>query len=632
MRLFSPSLAPTFSRQAKEFFDADEIAPIAPTDELHHLLTSLSAPESKGAFSADGWWFGSLRAIRGILIRRIIWNTISACAVLLSVLSMQRLISERGGWYTIIGLTAVIALCEIAKHIIGYFDRLRNGNINRGVQAHLMGVLNRKLLAIDPESDQKFSRGNLKTLISSDVEGVEDFISAASHAWIPTFCMLVVLTPVVLSTMGVLGLAGILTALLQVPMTLMFSTVIARMKASTQDQKDQVTTVMGEWVRNIRLVRFLGLQDYFDRQINTIMNRYCVTAARMHAIDCIMWGLSHNWWMFGLASVLITGFVLNIPVELSTFLPCCWALLYMMSHFNHIPYSISLYAQAAASAKRIRELLNCPELTRHLTVRPSPQSALGDPVRLHLNQLVFKYGSGEPVIRGLTLSLDLHKRTAIIGAIGSGKTTLLELLCGELHPSSGEIEIEFSSGVRAPLWSDEAYKLLRSRVAYSPQAPYLSNARLHQNITLSESPDDTQLKSAISRAQLEPDIEILRHGVNEEVGETGINLSGGQKQRVSMARAFYSSRPLFVLDDPLSAVDRQTELKLMQDIVRSAKGLVLVSHRLEELHTCDRLLVLENGTVVEDGSAQALIADSSSKVNQYISAIASREQGGADEH
>ena len=104
------------------------------------------------------------------------------------------------------------------------------------------------------------------------------------------------------------------------------------------------------------------------------------------------------------------------------------------------------------------------------------------------------------------------------------------------------------------------------------------------------------------------------------MGETGINLSGGQKQRVSLARAFASQRPIFILDDPLSAVDRQTERALMGEILKATQGLILVSHRLDELQLCDRVLVLKGGRVLEDGSPKTLMLRADSAFNAFLQA------------
>jgi ABC-type multidrug transport system fused ATPase/permease subunit len=209
--------------------------------------------------------------------------------------------------------------------------------------------------------------------------------------------------------------------------------------------------------------------------------------------------------------------------------------------------------------------------------------------------------------------------------VGSGKTTLLEVLVGERPLSSGTIEIEWSDGSRTSLWREDAYAKFRAGIAYSPQQPFLSNNSMRANIDLSgtRSLEDVQL--AVMAAQLTDDLKLLPRGLQEEVGESGINLSGGQKQRVSLARAFLSNRPLLILDDPLSAVDSRTERLLMEQILERSQGLILVSHRLAELERCDRVVVLEGGNVVEQGAPADLAEDLHSNFRRFLKAVEEHE-------
>ena len=127
-------------------------------------------------------------------------------------------------------------------------------------------------------------------------------------------------------------------------------------------------------------------------------------------------------------------------------------------------------------------------------------------------------------------------------------------------------------------------------------------------------------------AELEADIGHWAAGTAEEVGETGVNLSGGQKQRVNLARALYSGRPYLVLDDPLSAVDTDTESALMQTLLKNSEGFLLCSHRLSELNKTDRILVLEKGHVIEDGKPQFLIDKTGSEFNRQLQAGSEMEE------
>jgi ABC-type multidrug transport system fused ATPase/permease subunit len=216
--------------------------------------------------------------------------------------------------------------------------------------------------------------------------------------------------------------------------------------------------------------------------------------------------------------------------------------------------------------------------------------------------------------------LPLNQKIAVVGSVGSGKTTLLEALIGELPLDSGAIAVRFDDGTEVDLWRSDAYRRLRSLIAYSPQQPFLSNATMSSNIDLSSKATSDDVDMAIFAAQLDQDLATFTRGLDEEVGESGINLSGGQKQRVSLARAFISKRPFLVLDDPLSAVDSRTEERLMDQILARGAGVILVSHRLSELERCDRVLVLERGAVVEDGLPRTLALNPRSKFSSFLQA------------
>ena len=139
-----------------------------------------------------------------------------------------------------------------------------------------------------------------------------------------------------------------------------------------------------------------------------------------------------------------------------------------------------------------------------------------------------------------------------------------------------------------------------------------------RNIDLHGNQSEANVLAAIQQADLSYDLESFPHKLQQEVGEAGINLSGGQKQRVSLARAFISKRKFLVLDDPLSGVDPSTERKLFESIMHASRGFLLASHRLDQLSQCDRILVIDDGKVIEDGAPQTLLKDPTSSFSQFM--------------
>jgi ABC-type multidrug transport system fused ATPase/permease subunit len=355
------------------------------------------------------------------------------------------------------------------------------------------------------------------------------------------------------------------------------------------------------------------------------MWRFVVQQAIRHSAVLVVWAVSYSWWMVPLLALFTFSLSQAEPLNLVEVFASFWLLDHLTSQIQYIPHSLSLYGTAAAGATRMISLLAQPELNQSF-VPDSPEGIdpTAKPTALEIRNLTVRYGSKE-VLKNLTITFSLTERTAIIGSVGSGKSTLLEVLLGELPFTSGKIEVHFSDGSCGPLWRRDVYTAFRRAVAYSPQQPFLSNTSMRNNVDLSGTAAFENVQQAVALAQLNDDILLFERGLEEEVGESGINLSGGQKQRVSLARAFISKRTVWLLDDPLSAVDTQTEQRLLSAITARAEGLIIVSHRMSALERCDRVIVLEDGLIVEDGDPQRLTADASSRLSRFMQAVEEHE-------
>ena len=627
--MFSLNFFGGFRRQRLALAGASDFAELPLHSSVQKQLDRItSAAEEKSTrFEKGNIWRSSINAVRPLLVRSITANIAIAGCVLGGVLASKAVIDRAASLSLALTLAVGFLLSEICKNLLQYWELKRRVQIARGIQLHLFGLINIKLLDIEPRSQEALSTGNLKTLVGSDVEAVEDFITAAAANWLPIVVLILVLTPTIYLMAGKLGLLGISVALVQIPIAVCFSRVIERYQDRTQRHQDTLTTLVGEWVKNIRLIRYLGWQPAISSQIEGQVRQMTVDSVLKHLMVCITYGISYSWWMVPLVVMLLGASVLNIPLELSSFFSSIWALSHLTNHIQNIPYSFTLFGAAIAGTRRISALLGAPELSRHLSPAPDESAPDGTPQRLRLTEVKVQFG--ETVALDIPeLEINLGERTAIVGKVGSGKSLLLELITGERAPSAGQILIEGDSGRWRRLWEQHTYQWFRNQIAYTAQIPFLSNTTLRRNIDLGDDLTLAEVNDAALAAQLNPDISQLTHGVEEEVGETGVNLSGGQKQRVSLARAFASQRSFFILDDPLSSVDRHTEQELMEILCTPGRGIVLVSHRLAELSRCNRVLVLEDGRLIEDGPPELLLSQPRSAFKEFIEAAQTIEQMG----
>ncbi|HEX3273222.1 MAG TPA: ATP-binding cassette domain-containing protein, partial [Gemmatimonadales bacterium] len=208
-----------------------------------------------------------------------------------------------------------------------------------------------------------------------------------------------------------------------------------------------------------------------------------------------------------------------------------------------------------------------------------------------------------PVLREVSFRIEAGRSLAIVGATGSGKSTLVDLLVRAYDPDGGAILLD-GVDIRRLTLAD-----LRRAIGFVPQETFLFSETLRDNVLLG-APDDGRLERVAEIAQLTEALAALPAGYDTMLGERGINLSGGQKQRSAIARALAQDPPVFVLDDALSAVDAQTEAKILRALRGALTGRtsLIVSHRLAAVRDADWIIVLDQGRLVEQGTHATLTA------------------------
>ena len=263
---------------------------------------------------------------------------------------------------------------------------------------------------------------------------------------------------------------------------------------------------------------------------------------------------------------------------------------------------ILLIQPPLVAADRIFEVLDEPsELDRKFT----DQIDIKCPEAIRLEDVTFSYPDGTQALKNINLTVSQGEQLALVGGSGGGKTTLALLMASLYDPSEGEIVFYGAKG------SALSHQDIRTHVGYVPQEPVLFDGSIYDNIALGKlGADPESIKKAARDAGLEDFILSLPEGYDTSVGERGTQLSGGQRQRVAIARAMLKNAPLLILDEATSALDSNTEAQVQQSLDSLAKGRtsITVAHRLSTIKKVDRILVLEQGTVVESGTHEELMA------------------------
>lgn len=223
-------------------------------------------------------------------------------------------------------------------------------------------------------------------------------------------------------------------------------------------------------------------------------------------------------------------------------------------------------------------------------------------IRFH--HVTFGYDGSDPVLRDLDITIRAHESVALVGRSGIGKTTFAYLIPRFYDPQSGDLTIDGHSIREVKL------KSLRRQIGFVRQDPFLFCGTVFDNIALGR-PDARrqEVEDAAARANIHEFIRKLPKGYHTEVGERGVQLSQGQKQRIALARVLLLDAPILILDEATSALDTETELKIQRSLqeVRKGRTTILIAHRLSTIRDADRILVLDEGRIVEDGTHEVLL-------------------------
>jgi ATP-binding cassette, subfamily B, multidrug efflux pump len=485
---------------------------------------------------------------------------------------------------------------------VGWRLRLFAAAYRLGVE--LRERLYARLALQGPSFYQSSRTGNLMALATNDIDAVE---MAAGEAMLAGFDGS--LTLVVVVAMMSLGVDGRLAAFALLPFPLMalgfwwISRHVHEASRLSLDRFGALNDHVQETLAGVRTVRALGLQARSEAQFSGL-----ASAAADASYQAQRWEAAYEpavGFTLAVATMLTLGvggwlvWQQQLTVgQLTSFSLYLGQLIWPMFAAGWV---LSLLERGKAAWGRLQPVLDAP-----LTVQDEGTVTQVTAGPLSLQGVTFGYpGQPRPALLDVSLNLQPGRTLGLVGATGAGKSTLLRLLLRHDAPAAGSLQW---NGV--PL-HDYTLQALRAAIAWVPQEPFLFSASVADNIALAR-PDASreQVEQAARLAAVHDDIQRLPQGYDTPVGERGVTLSGGQRQRVAIARALLADAPLLLLDDALSAVDTETEARILAHLrgARVGRTVIIASHRLSAVADADETLVLREGRVIEQGSHAALLA------------------------
>ena len=518
--------------------------------------------------------------------------------------------SDGLGWFI-----AVYILLLLLDFAASYRFLQLSGQIEWGVNYDIRAKGFRKLQELPFSYYDRMPVGNLLTRVTSDTAQIGEALGwgLVDFVW-ALFFLLSSFTAMILLNWQ-LALAAFIAIPVLVVISMFFQKKMISNQRKIRRSNSMITAAFNEGIMGAKTTKTLVREEMnFEefQELTTQMHRRSVRAV---LISALFFPIVSSVGAIATAYVLTegAGLVLKGAMSLGTIAAFVSYITDFFHPVQNIAATFSEFQRRQAAAERVLTLLDTEPDIRDT---PEVEERFGDNFSskrenwprikgdIDFKNVSFKYKDGEEVLDSFNLSIKAGKTIALVGATGAGKSTIVNLICRFYEPTGGSILID---GVdyreRSQLW-------LQSNIGYVLQEPQLFSGTIADNIRYAEkNATDDEVREAARLVNAESFILKLEKGYDTQVGEGGNRLSTGEKQLISFARAIIHNPRIFVLDEATSSVDTETEVMIQQAIEKTLEGRTsfIIAHRLSTIRHADRILVIEDGEILESGTHQELI-------------------------
>ncbi|KFP65524.1 Multidrug resistance-associated protein 1, partial [Cariama cristata] len=475
------------------------------------------------------------------------------------------------------------------------------------------GLVYRKILVMSNASRKAATVGEIVNLVSVDVQKLMDLIIYFNGTWLAPIRIIICFV-ILWQLLGPSALTSIAVFLFLLPLNFVITKKRSQFQETQMKHKDERAKLTNAILSDIKVIKLYGWEKTFMEKVLGIRKEELQALKRSQILFSASLASFHSS-TFLIAFVMFAVYTLvdntHILDAQKAFVSLTLINILNTAH-SFLPVSINAAVQAKVSLNRLAAFLNLEELNPESSSRNTPDSVQAS---ITIRNGTFCWSKEtSPCLRRIDLTVPQGSLLAVVGQVGAGKSSLLSALLGELEKTDGCVT-------------------MKDTAAYVPQQAWIQNASVEDNILFGKKMDETWFNRVIDACALQLDLESFPAGRKSEIGEKGINISGGQKQRMNLARAVYQKASIYLLDDPLSAVDAHVGQHIFEHVLGpngllKDKTRVLVTHTINILPQVDNIVFLVDGTISEIGSYQELLQRNGGFAEFLHSRITAEEKAG----
>ncbi|MCX6192038.1 MAG: ABC transporter ATP-binding protein [Flavobacteriia bacterium] len=516
--------------------------------------------------------------------------------------------------YLSLKIGGIYILLSFAKGFFLFLMRQTIIVMSRHIEFDLKNEIFKHYQKLDVAFFKKNKTGDLMNRISEDVGLVRMYLGPGIMY---TINLIVLVTMIIIQMVQI---SPILTLYVLIPLPVMsiiiykVSTKMNKLSGMVQSEQSTISTIAQETFAGIAVIKAYNRGNETGNKMNESADNYKRRSMQLVLTNALF--MPTILFLIGISTILAIyiGGVMTYEKELS--LGGIVAFIFFVTNltwpFASIGWVTSIIQRAAASQKRINEFLQ--ESPSIINTNFDPKAVVGE---ISFENVSFTYSNtGITALQNISFKIKKGDTLAILGHTGSGKSTILSLLLRQFDVESGKITVDGQS------IQDTNLDELRGQSGMVPQDVFLFSDTIKNNILFgskNDSATEAEIIGALTDAHVYHNIIEFPDGIETELGERGVNLSGGQKQRISIARALINNPVLLLLDDCLSAVDTETEEMILKNLAKrnGDRTTIIVSHRISTIRNATKIIVLEEGKIVETGNHESLLANNGTYTAMY---------------